>query len=41
MSIMSFKNTAAQNNVKHNSLEPNYANVVIKNNKTVYEPWHI
>ena len=32
--------TAAWHDVKHNRLEPNYANAVIKNNKTVYELWH-
>ena len=26
--------------LKHNSMEPNYANLVIKNNKTVYKWWH-
>ena len=31
----------AQCNVKHNRLEPNYVNVVIKSNKIVYGLWHI
>ena len=26
--------------VKRNSLKPNYANLMIKNNKIVYELWH-
>ena len=26
--------------VTHNRMEPNFANLVIKNGEIVYEPWH-